>query len=373
MRITAIVCMGCCITLFAGCGEVKPLSYQPSSLAEKLSTDELKSAVAAELEKYAGTFANPKVVGEEVDAGTLKRGQAIYQERCVQCHGVSGGGDGLAAEFLYPRPRDYRRGIFKFTSTPFGGRPLRSDLLTTLRRGIRGTSMPSFNLLPEQELQAVTTYVVLLSRRGELEELLTLTAENEEEIDPEVVKDELVPLVVERWKEAQAMRITPLTMEPEFTSEQVGRGKQAFLTKGCSKCHGTDGRGQTRENVGNDVWGRQTRAADLTSGMLHGGPEPVDIYHRIFGGINGTPMPSFSNALQSEPETIWDLVAYVKYVASRRRHGESPMPGVIRPYESPTPVQNLPPADAGNVPPDESAPPSENEGPPLEDEDSPSK
>ena len=36
------------------------------------------------------------------------------------CHGSSGAGDGPTAAFLYPRPRDYRRGLFKFTSTAQG-------------------------------------------------------------------------------------------------------------------------------------------------------------------------------------------------------------------------------------------------------------
>jgi len=38
---------------------------------------------------------------------------------------------------------------------------------------------------------------------------------------------------------------------------------------------------------------------------------PIEIYRRIYSGINGTPMPSFANALKDNPETIWDLVSYV--------------------------------------------------------------
>ncbi|MFO0916817.1 MAG: cytochrome c [Planctomycetaceae bacterium] len=105
-----------------------------------------------------------------------------------------------------------------------------------------------------------------------------------------------------------------------------------FSAKRCSKCHGEDGRGQTADNRGADAWGFQTRAADLTSGMLHGGNRPIDIYRRIHNGINGTPMPSFANALKSEPDTIWDLVAYVLLVSNERRSGNIPRPGLLRPY-----------------------------------------
>ena len=52
----------------------------------------------------------------------------------------------------------------------------------------------------------------------------------------------------------------------------------------------------------------------------------------IYGGINGTPMPGFGNQLSSEPETIWNLVAYVMSVSNRRRFGEAPPPGPMAPY-----------------------------------------
>ena len=94
-------------------------------------------------------------------------------------------------------------------------------------------------------------------------------------------------------------------------------------------------RGMTEENLKaslRDEWGNPTRAADLTSGMLRGGQQPLDIYRRIYGGINGTPMPGFGNQLSSEPETIWNLVAYVMSVSNRRRFGEAPPPGPMAPY-----------------------------------------
>ncbi len=58
----------------------------------------------------------------------------------------------------------------------------------------------------------------------------------------------------------------------------------------------------------------------------------MDIYRRIYGGINGTPMPGFANSFSSEPDTIWDLVAYVMHVSNQRRGGESLLPGPMAPY-----------------------------------------
>ena len=72
---------------------------------------------------------------------------------------------------------------------------------------------------------------------------------------------------------------------------------------------------------GKDVWGHNDPAADLTSGMLRGGQRPLDIYRRIYAGINGTPMPAFKDAFAAEPDTIWHLTHYVLHLADQRRRG----------------------------------------------------
>lgn len=331
-----------------GCHRAEPPQFVASAATKDLST-ELQATVKKELEAETGTYLKPKMLLAEGDTHhSLSRGQAVYQERCVQCHGASGDGEGDSAKYMYPKPRDYRKGIFKFAATPYGYRPMREDLLRTVRMGIRGTSMPSFALLPDEEQQAVVDYVIMLARRGELEQQLIDLAESDDEIDPELVKSDLVPTVITRWSEAEENEVLPVSPQPRFTTEHVERGKQAFLTRGCSKCHGEDGRGQTADNRGNDIWGNPARAADLTSGMLHGGNRPLDVYRRIYNGVNGTPMPSFANALKDEPETVWDLVAYVLSVSNERRIGKIPAPGLLKPYST---AQAEPIAPEGSSPP----------------------
>ena len=320
-----------------GCQQEAPRSYDLSEQTLTLS-EELQSAVRVELERVCGDYFAPKLLGElDLSTEHLLRGQAVYEYHCAQCHGDTGDGNGPAAAAMYPRPRDYRKGVFKFTSTTYGSKPLKSDLVRTLRRGIRGTSMPAFALLPPDEIDAVVDYILVLTRRGELEEQIFYQAEFDEEVDPELVDSEAVPLVVDRWASAKQDVVIPLTPEPDLTIEHARRGRDLFLaeTTGCKKCHGADGRGQTPDNLRGDLkdtWGHVTRAADLTSGMLRGGQEPMDIYRRIYGGINGTPMPGFANAFASQPDAIWDLVAYVKYISNRRRAGEVPPPGPISPF-----------------------------------------
>ncbi|HVA45586.1 MAG TPA: c-type cytochrome [Pirellulales bacterium] len=312
-----------------GCQRQVELQYVSSKEVLDLSGP-LQQRVREILDKNCGTPVRPKLLGDEsADVTHLRRGAAIYQKRCVACHGATGDGNGEAAAYLSPRPRDYRRGIFKFTSTPYGAKPRREDLRRTLRHGAKGTSMPSFAQLPEDELEAVLDYVLVLTHRGELELQLAVEADNEDEISDEAL-EESITMIVGQWKEAKQQAVWPLTKMPLYSEESVALGKKAFLTEeaGCYKCHGSDGRGRTTDNAQgfNDVWGVKTRAADLTAGMFHGGNRPEDIYRRIFSGINGTPMPSFEAKLSKEPDTFWHLVHYVQFISSARRRTLNPEP-----------------------------------------------
>jgi mono/diheme cytochrome c family protein len=260
-------------------------------------------------------------VFERITAERLRQGQAVYLRQCALCHGVTGDGAGPAADYLKPKPRDYRRGIFKFTSTEPGAKPRRSDLVRTIRYGAKGTSMPAFRFLPEEEVQAVVDYILMLSFRGQFEYVAI------EELSPQYGEDEPLEMadfedslmqIAEVWDLADQQFVLPLSRRPAFDDESIRLGREAFLNPelGCSKCHGADGRGHTQENVGRDPWGNEVQAADLTSGLLHGGRRPVDIYRRIHSGVN--PMPSFVDALQDDPDTLWHLVHFVLAVAEGR-------------------------------------------------------
>jgi mono/diheme cytochrome c family protein len=83
----------------------------------------------------------------------VARGKAIYESNCTACHGAQGRGDGPAAATMNPKPRNlanpggwvngfHAPGIFK-----------------TLSEGIRGTSMASFDYLPNRDRMALAHYV----------------------------------------------------------------------------------------------------------------------------------------------------------------------------------------------------------------------
>ena len=112
-------------------------------------------------------------VGAQVPSGprpqmtdaSLAQGAAIYLRRCSFCHGLLGDGNGPAADFLDPRPRDFTLGTFKFRTTQSGELPRDEDLFRTVSRGLSGTAMQAFdsdlikNGLSENERWAVIDYI----------------------------------------------------------------------------------------------------------------------------------------------------------------------------------------------------------------------
>ena len=285
----------------------------------------LQKQIVAQLETRCGTPSAPKMLADDsIDAAHLKRGAQVFMRRCQPCHGVSGDGNGPVARYMHPRPRDYRQGIFKFTTTPYGSMPRREDILRTLKRGVTGTSMPSFQRVSQEDREAVADYVIALAKRGQLEIQLVALAEEEEELDPEFVQEAAADIATQ-WQVAQKQQVMPVSKMPDMTPETIAEGHAMFLKMACSRCHGKNGRGGSIGNVevGKDAWGHKAAAADLTSGMFHGGGRPIDIYRRIYSGINGTPMPAFGKTFQDTPDTIWHLVHFIKDTGERRRRGKA--------------------------------------------------
>src|SRR5205085_2022380 len=118
-----------------------------------------------------GLVSSKALAGDlKLDRKTLEKGSAIFRKQCLHCHGLPGDGRGPTGPWVNPHPRDFRQGFFKFASTdPAIGKPRREDIRRTLLNGIDGTSMPSFHLLPADDLENLISYVIHLSIRGEAE------------------------------------------------------------------------------------------------------------------------------------------------------------------------------------------------------------
>lgn len=333
-----------------GCSRVSDVAYTLRADAEKLDLPaKHKAQIAEYLAMFHGTPANPRMAlpdpAAEAPAAAsgsggvvpiaridkpgydrlhLQLGHDIYTKQCAGCHGPTGDGKGPAGGFLNPPPRDYRNGVFKFTSTPRGSKPRREDLRRILKYGAKGTSMPAFRFLSDEEAEAVLDYVQVLSARGQLEIDLIREATDEldegDDFDPETVA-EYVQAISDSWDRADAELVRPVTVNPPRTPETIHDGAVAFAEFSCVKCHGPNARGSKSADVGQDIWGRTAYPANLPMGMLHGGRRPVDIYRRIYSGINGTPMPSSKDPNTAIDETaeqrsdrIWHLVHFIAAV-----------------------------------------------------------
>lgn len=83
---------------------------------------------------------------------STERGKAIYQTRCLECHGVEGRGDGEKAPFLSPRPGSLVSAAISAKSD--------RDLLRIIQNGKPRTAMPAWkDILTETEIEEVLLYV----------------------------------------------------------------------------------------------------------------------------------------------------------------------------------------------------------------------
>ncbi len=299
---------------------------------KQLSTVEL-SKVSQLLTASFGTPAEPLVTGTkaidqlaeilELDAVTLERGSTLYRRSCLHCHGIVGNGRGPTGPWIKPHPRDFRRGVFKFVSTPpnQGDRPCRADLLRTLEQGLPGSSMPAFGRLDKASLQALVSYTIHLSLRGEVEFYLLrmlLTEDAEVITQPlDVVAQNQLQTILMEWKSANELRLEPNGGRPEVDNStpsaedltSIRRGHELFINPqgaGCIACHVDYGR---NADYRYDVWGLITKPRDLTEPVYRGGNRPQDIYWRLRHGIGPSGMPAFTHL---QEEQIWDLVRLVR-------------------------------------------------------------
>ncbi len=83
----------------------------------------------------------------------LARGEALFKQNCVSCHGETGHGDGPAAGTLNPKPRN-------FTQPNNWTRGYRiTDIFTTITSGVKGTGMAAFDFIVPADRMALVHYV----------------------------------------------------------------------------------------------------------------------------------------------------------------------------------------------------------------------
>ncbi|MFM9195498.1 MAG: hypothetical protein ACKOWG_07135, partial [Planctomycetia bacterium] len=236
-----------------------------------------------------------------------------------------------------------------------------------------GTSMPSFALLSDVQIDALVEYVRYLSMRGETElALMRAFFELDDEAQGklpetrEFLVDETLTPIAEKWKSAPAAQIAVPDMPADIDlAASIAKGRELFYgdKANCVKCHGVTALGDGQANdyddwnkaiveINKEIKGGLAKAAETsTSGMsaedaseyrkqvawlgrfsevvegdaltprtipprnlrlgvYRGGRRPLDLYNRLHPGLNGAPMPAAKGTVS--PEDIWHIVNYIR-------------------------------------------------------------
>jgi mono/diheme cytochrome c family protein len=258
---------------------------------------------------FPGTESKPstdKQVNESAQLQTtlqespISKGKLLYTNYCAQCHGDKGEGNGPAARFLYPKPRNFTENQFRIVSTD-NHIPSDRDLMQVITNGMPGSAMFPFAHLPEDERQSLVTYVRSLTRQAYEERYRLQAAENKEEVNSE----EMAQLLDTALLPGPEMKL-PADL-PSPSSEVMARGQKLYLTT-CAPCHGATGKGDGSQDQRNND-GTPTRPRDFTRGIFKGGRDFRQLYYRLMLGMPGSPMPSSTGTLQ--PDQAAEIIHHV--------------------------------------------------------------
>ncbi len=207
--------------------------------------------------------------------------EAVYMKRCSQCHGEEGDGLGVVADRMYPAPRDFTLGLFKYKTTDADSEfPTDEDLRRTIMEGLPGTAMPAWKtLLSDAE---VTGLIQLIKEFG-------------------------------GWEEEDPEDLTPIEMgtpPKEVTPELLALGREQFV-KACVQCHGEAGRGnitsgkRLKDDAQARIWPRNLTRPETWRWTK----TAADVFQRLSAGIPGTPMPEHTSTMSLEDR--WAIANYV--------------------------------------------------------------
>ena len=115
---------------------------------------------------------------------------------------------------------------------------------------------------------------------------------------------------------------------PPAMPKVIAKGRTIYRNAQCAECHGEQGHGDgPSAPTMKDDRGVPIRVPDLSRRPLKRGSEPEALFRTIATGLNGTPMPSYSDAL--DPGEIWVLVRYLEALAppERRQPLDQLLPG----------------------------------------------
>jgi len=221
----------------------------------------------------------------DVTPQLLERGKAVYGQNCAACHGIKGDGNGDAAAFLLPKPRNFVEAKYKLRSTPTGQLPTDGDLFRSVSLGLPGTPMPPWkHSLSDEDRWAVVEYIKAFSPR---------------------------------FSDPSEAKTTVITVGPPAprNGTTLAEGKALFTKWSCFSCHGESGHGDgsSAPTLVDDHQNKITPRDFSRPSLFKSGYATKDIARAVLTGFNGTPMVGFHGQM---PEAdAWKLAYYVESFA----------------------------------------------------------
>jgi len=215
----------------------------------------------------------------------LEQGARVFRGACLGCHGEKADGQGREGKLLAIPPRDFTAAAFLCRTTSSGSLPLDTDLFRSIRHGFKQqVGMPPFTFLSDREVWAVIAHLKTLSTR---------------------------------WTSEQVPPPLELSAPPPRTKASVKLGEEIYKATGCAACHGEEGHGDgpSAPNLAYDNGKPIPPANFWKPDDFKCGHRMQDIFRTISTGMDGTPMPTFADALSVEQR--WQLVSFISSLGEK--------------------------------------------------------
>jgi mono/diheme cytochrome c family protein len=246
-------------------------------------------------------FANQKPVEPDLrvlarDTNLASKGQALFKTNCTRCHGDNGEGNGPQSAGLNPPPRNYRKETFKF------GNDIVS-IFNTLRNGSPGTSMPSFSLLPMEDLFALAHYVrTLVPNPTPTTDEIIAQLPASGGMGEVAAQGPRIPIQF-AMQRLEISAAAPASVKPVDWSHPGA----AVYSRNCAACHGRNGEGQTIDwiSVNPYVYESTVSLANKRADWYADRKKFASI---VTVGLPGRVMPGNAELTEAEIDNLYDFV-----------------------------------------------------------------
>jgi cytochrome c oxidase cbb3-type subunit 2 len=218
-----------------------------------------------------------------------------------------GDGNGEAARFLDPKPRDFQTCQVKFAAVPAGSPPRDADYEDIITNGLKGTAMPAFPFIPQREKSALIAYLRSFCEKNQAPAAPVMIAADPWRSNPTggIAEGERLYHGFARCWSCHPAYVEYGTMAGHMKSFEMPPAWRPNIYEPETK---------------DSSWGAPLEAPDFLTARIKTGTELADVVQVIGAGVGGTAMPTWAGAL--DDKQLWGLAYYVRSVARLRGSAE---------------------------------------------------